>query len=122
MVTRNLVELVAMQEQKAPAIGQLMYVLANQFNVTEGDPEIVAQRLVVIARNENYALATSRPLQNLLHNGVLGGSPDDAPAHGPEIDNVTDEENVLGHVAAQELQQAIGLTGSRSQMDVGKKN
>ena len=76
----------------------------------------------MIARNENDALPTPRPLQNLLHNGVLGGSPDDAPAHGPEVDNVTDEENVLGHVAAQELEQTIGLTGSRTQMDVGEKD
>jgi hypothetical protein len=51
-----------------------------------------------------------------------GPGSSDAAAHRPEIDDVADQEEVLGRVFAQEIQEAIGLAGPRAEVDVGHEN
>ena len=83
---------------------------------------MLADRLVVVAGNEDDALTVTRALEDLLHHRVLGRGPVDAAAHGPEVDDVADEEEVVGLVLAQEFEQAFGLARARAEMDVREKD
>ena len=47
---------------------------------------------------------------------------DAAPAHGPEIDDVTEQEHMFGRIRFQKIQQVVGLAGFCAQMNVGEKD
>ena len=118
MVTRDLVELVAVDEQETATVGEFMHMLAGQFDVAEGGVEIAAQRLVVVAGNQHHALAVAGAAQQLLDDGVLRRRPVDAAAHGPEIDDVADQEDVIGGMFAEELEETFRLARAGAEVDV----
>jgi hypothetical protein len=94
----------------------------KQTDLAEGDPDMLAQRLVVIAGDEYDLGSMAGALEDLLDHRIVACRPENPSAHGPEVSDVADQEQVLGLVLAQELQQALCLTGTRSQVDIGKKN
>jgi len=122
MMARDLVEFVTMQQQEASPVGQRMHVFAADLDVAEGDVEIIAQRFVVVTGNEHHPLAMPRPTQDLLDHSVLRRRPCDAAAHRPEIDDIADQEKVLGTIGAQEIEEPVGLARPRTEVDVGEKN
>jgi hypothetical protein len=44
------------------------------------------------------------------------------PIHGPQVNNVTQQEDVFGRVGFEELQQVLGLAGLGAQVDIGQKD
>jgi hypothetical protein len=64
VVLGYLVEVVAMGEQVALAVGGGMDVVMEQSDVTEGDADVRAQCLVMIAGNENNARIVTRALED----------------------------------------------------------
>ena len=122
MMARHLVEDVAVDQQKTPAVGGFVHQLIDHLDIAENDAAVIAQRLVVIAGDEHHALAVARPAQQLLDHGVLRRRPVDAAAHRPEIDNVADQESLLGRVFAQEVDETLGLARPRAEVNVGKED
>ncbi len=122
VVARHLVELVAMQQQVAPAVGGDVDVLAPDFDVAEGNAVVFAHRLVVVAGDQHHALAVAGAAQDLLHHGVLRRGPMDAAIHRPEVDDVADQKQVLAFVVSQEVEQTVRLAAASAQMDVGNED
>ena len=119
MVARDLVELVAMNEQEAPAVDRFMHQFVDHLDLAEDNAAVVAQRLVVVAGDEHDSLAVPRPAQQLLDHGILRLSPADAAPHRPEIDDVADQESLFGRVFAQEIEQTLRLARPGAEVDVG---
>ena len=122
MVARDLVELVAMNEQEAPAVDRFMHQFVDHLDLAEDNAAVVAQRLVVVAGDEHDSLAVPRPAQQLLDHGILRLSPADAAPHRPEIDDVADQESLFGRVFAQEIEQTLRLARPGAEVDVGEKD
>ena len=122
MMTRHLVELVAMDEQKAPAVRRFMNQLIDHFDIAENDAAILAQHLVVVAGNEHHPVAMPGPAQQFLDDGVLGLRPVDAPAHRPEIDDVADQIGLFSRMFAQEIEESVRLARPRAKVDIREKN
>jgi hypothetical protein len=118
----HLIELVTMQEQEVTAVGGDVNMLVAHEDLAERDPVVLAQRFVVIARNQHDMLAVACATQNLLHDRILRRRPVDAPAHRPEVDDVADQVEILCLVPTEELQQTLGLTAAGAKMDVGNEN
>ena len=114
----HLIELVAVQEQEATAVGGDVDVLLAHENLAEGDPVVLAQRFVVVARNQHDMLTVSRATQNLLHDRILCRRPVDAATHHPEVYDVANQVQILRLVLAEKLQQTLGLTAAGAKMDV----
>ena len=122
MIARHLVELVAVQQEVAPAVGGDVDVFEADLDVAEGNAVVLAHRLVVVAGNQHHALAVAGAAQDLLHHGVLRGGPVDATVHRPEVDDVADQEQVVAFIVAQEVEQALGLAAAGAEMDVGDED
>ena len=89
----------------------------------EQGADVLAHRLVVVAGHEDHLHVVARALEDLLHHGVLRRGPvDAAAAHRPEVEDVTDEEQVLGLVGPQEIQQPLGLARRRAEVDIRQED
>jgi hypothetical protein len=95
VVARDLVEVVAVDEQEATSVRGFVHMLVNDVDIAEGGLAVVAQCLVVVAGDEHDPLAMAGPSQHLLHHRVLRGVPVDGTAHAPEIDDVAHQVKML---------------------------
>jgi len=102
VVARDLVEFIAVQNGVAPPIRRDMDVLLHELDVAERGADIFPQDFVMVAGNEYHPGAMACPLEHLLDEGVLLPRPVDAPAHGPEIDDIADQVEMLGFEVTQE--------------------
>ena len=121
-MARNLVELVAVNEQEAPAVGRLVDDLVHHLDIAENNTAIVAQRLIVVAGNEYNPVAVPGSAQQLLHHRILGRRPTDAATHRPEVNNVANQIGLLGRVFAQEVDKPVCLARPGAKMNIGEKN
>jgi len=122
MVTRHLVKLIAVNEQETPTIGGFVDEFVDHLDLAENDAAVVAQHLVVIARDEDHAVAMPCPAQQFLDDRVLRLRPVDTAAHRPEVDDVADQKSLLGGVFAQEIEESVRLARPRAKVDVGEKD
>ena len=76
----------------------------------------------MVAGNQHHALAVAGAAQQLLDDGVLRRRPVDAAAHGPEIDDVADQEDVIGGMFAEELEETFRLARAGAEVDVRRKS
>ena len=76
----------------------------------------------MVAGDEDHLFTVAGPPEHLLDDRVLCGAPVDAPIHRPEIDDVADQEELVGGVFAQEFEQALGLAGAGSEVDIGEED
>ena len=82
---------------------------------------IVAQELVVVARQIDDARAFARLAQKLLHDVVMVLRPKPAGAQLPAVDDIADQIDGVGVVVAQEIEKMPGLTAARAEMHIGNK-
>src|SRR5262245_17499238 len=123
MISRDLIELVAVQHEIAAPVGRLVNEVVLDPDVAEGGSDVLARDLVVVPRHEDHSHPMPRALEDLLQHGVLGCRPvDPAALHRPEVDDVAHEEQVLRVVRLQKLEQTLGLAGARAQVDVGEED
>jgi len=123
MVASHLVELIAVDQQIAASVRGDVHVVALDADVAERSADVLARRLVVVARDEYHVRILARAAQDLLHQGVLRARPvHAAPAHRPEIDDVAEQKQVLGLVGLEKFEQALGLAGARPQVHVGDED
>ena len=115
------VEHVAVHHQIAAAVGGLVDRRLRHLDAAEMRAVIIAQELVVIARQIDEAGALARLAQELLHDVVVRLRPIPARAQLPAVDDVADQIDRLGIVIAQEVEQAFGLTAARAEMHIRNK-
>jgi hypothetical protein len=121
-MARHLVEFITVDQQEAATVGHDVHVFGSQFDVAESSIYILAQRFIMVAGNQHHALAVACPAKQFLHNGVLCWRPVDAAVHRPEIDDVTDQEDVFSRVFAEEFEETFGLARTRAEVNVREEN
>src|ERR1019366_8032251 len=102
VVTRHLIELVAVDDEIALSVCGSMNVFADDLNVAECHSSILAQGLVVITWNKEHTFAVAGPAQYLLNDCILIGGPMYAAVHRPEVDDIANEEEILAFVFTKE--------------------
>src|SRR5262249_24913606 len=99
------IEFVAVQYAIAPAFGAGVHGVAADFDAAEAQANVVAQTLVVIARNQHQANALAHLAQEFLHDVVVSLRPVRPAPHFPEIDDIADEINDLRLVVLEKFEQ-----------------
>ena len=112
------VELVAVQDQQATAIGGLVNRLAQDLDVAEHHAVVVAEQVVVIARDVDDARAVLGLAEDRADDVVVGLRPEERLAQAPHVDDVADEVERFGLDRAQEVQQVSGAAAAEAQVDV----
>ncbi len=93
----------------------------HHFDAAEMRAVIFAQKLVVTTRQIDDAGALARLAQKLLHHVVVILRPIPAGLQLPAVDDVADQIDHLGIVAAQEVEKAISLAAARAEVNVGNE-
>ena len=120
-VLHHEIEDIAVDHQIAPAVGTLMDGVLHDVDAAEMRAVIVPQELVVIARHIDDLGALARLAQHLLHEVVVRLRPVPVRSQRPAVDDIADEIDGIGVVAAEEVEQSVGLRAAGSEMDVGDK-
>ena len=115
------VELIAMDDEQALFIGGHVIGMIGDFDAAENRPDIVARELVVIAGHVNHAGALAHLAQQLLHDIIVGLRPIPTVLEPPAVDHVADEIDRLGIIMFEKIQQKLGLTPARAEMNVGQE-
>ena len=116
------VELVAMHDEIALAVGRDVHRVAHDLDAPERQSNELARELVVIAGHEDHAGAVADLAQQLLDDVVVLLRPVPARAQTPAVNNVADEEDRVGIVVLEEIEDQRGLAAAGSQMDIGEEN
>src|SRR4029079_1382401 len=117
-VAHDDVELVAMHDEVAPAVGANVDDVALDGDSAEVGSAEFAQSFVMIARNEDQFGAFAGFAQQFLQHVVMALRPIYATLDPPEIDDVADEIDARRLAIAQEVEEGFGLTGLGTEMDV----
>ena len=95
-VVNDDVELVAVNHEQFFAVGRLVDDMVDNLDAAELHAEKFAGEFVVIAGNEDHAGAFADLAQQFLHDVVVGLWPVPAGFQPPAVDDVADEEKLLG--------------------------
>ena len=86
------------------------------------DAAIVARHLVMIAGHIDDLGPFARHAQDLLHHVVVRLRPVPAALQLPSVEDVADQIEPVALDVADEVEQKLGLTAARAQMDVGDED
>src|SRR5215475_9770942 len=114
-------EQVAVNDEVALAVGGDVDGILEHLDAAEVGTVVIAQELVMIARNVEQANSFARLAQQLLHDVVVKLRPIPGGAELPAVDDVADQIDGFGLVMAQEVEKLLGLATARSEMDVRQK-
>ena len=120
-VLHHEIEDIAVNDEIFPAVDADMNGVFHHIDAAEMGAVIVAQEFVVIAGNVDDLGALARLAQHFLHEVVVRLRPVPAGLQRPAVDDIADEVDGIGIVAAQEVQQSVGLRAAGSEVDVGDK-
>ena len=120
-VLHHEIEDIAVNDEIAPAVDAGMDGVLHDIDAAEMRAVIVAQELVVIAGDVDDLGALARLAQHLLHEVVVRLRPVPVGLQRPAVDDIADEIDGIGIMAAEEIQQSVGLRAAGSEMDVGDK-
>jgi hypothetical protein len=112
------IEAVAVRHQKPPAVGGNVDKFFGNLDTAEMCSIVPAQELVVISWNVKKAGAVAALPQHFLDNIVVGLWPIPGRFELPAVDDVADQIDHVRFMKAEEIKQSLGLTASRSQMDI----
>jgi hypothetical protein len=121
-VLHDAVELVAMHDQVALAVGRLVDHVARHDHPAEVHAAEVADAVVVVAGDVDHFGPLSRHPQDLLDHVVVGLGPVPAAAQLPAVDDVADQIELVALDVADEVQQQLGLTPSGPQVQVADED
>ena len=113
------VERVAVQHQQAAAVGGDVDRVLHDLDAAELQPRVVAQPLVMIARDVDDPRALADLAQNLLDDVVVRLRPVPGFLQAPAVDDVADQIDRLRFGVAQEVEQKLGLAAAGAEMQVG---
>jgi hypothetical protein len=113
--------LIAVGHDIPPAIGGDMKCVLGDHDAAKMRPEIIAQELVVVARNIDEPRSLAGLPQELLDDVVVRLRPVPAGAQLPSVDDVADQIDGVGVMMAKEIQQLLGLACARAEMHIGNE-
>src|ERR1035437_3871188 len=93
----------------------------HDVDAAEMSAVVISQELVVIAEHINDLGPLARLAQHFPREFVVRLRPVPAGLQGPAVDYIADEIDGIGIIAAEKIQQTIGLRAARSEMDIGDK-
>ena len=120
-VADDQIEDVAMNDQEPAAVGGFVDDAVDHLDAAEMHSDVVAQELVVIARNIDDARSLAALAQQFLDDVVVLLRPVPAAPQPPAVDDVADEVDRLGVVTAQEIEEQPRLTALATEVDVGEE-
>src|SRR5882724_7658145 len=120
-VLHHEVEDVAVDDEIAPAVDAFVDSVFDDVDAAEMGAVIVAQELVVIAGHIDNLGALARLAQHFLYEVVVRLRPVPIGSQRPAVDDIADEIDGIGVMAAEKVQQSFGLRAAGSEMDVGDK-
>ena len=112
------VELVAVEDPQAFAVGRGVHGLVGDFDASQGDAQETAGELVVVAGDERHAGALADLAQQLLDHVAVGLRPVPAALELPAVDDVAHQVHLLALDVAQEIQQGVGLATRCAQVHI----
>ena len=118
-VDHHAVALVAVNDQEPLAVGGLVERVPADLNLAEGEVEVVAGELVVVARHVDHLGAFARLAQDFLHDIVVRLQPVPAFAQTPAIDDIADEIELVGLGVSQEVEQEFRFAAAGAEVEVG---
>ncbi|RMR96104.1 hypothetical protein ALP75_201735 [Pseudomonas syringae pv. actinidiae] len=119
VVAGDHIELVAVDDQKAAAIGSYVLGFVHQLDVAQNKLRVTTQELVMVAGDVNHfgaALAHGQQAPN--HVGVRL-RPVHAAAQFPAVDDVADQVHLVRLITLEKRRQVLGLAVARAQVNVG---
>lgn len=122
MIAHDGVELVAVNDEEAPAVGRGVIVVRTHLDVAEARAEEVAEKVVVITGNEDNLGPLAGTLQELVYDVVVLPRPVPLLAQRPDIDDVSDQVEVVAAKPVEELVKALGLGIPGAQMHIGNED
>ena len=108
-----------MHHQHAFTAQRFMDVFTVHFQVAEADAPDLAELLVVIAGHIDDARAVLGLAEDGAQYVAVRLRPVEAAAQAPDIDDVADQNQLVGLNPAQEIQYQVGAAVARTQMDIG---
>jgi hypothetical protein len=118
-IEHDAVELVAVDHQQCPAVGGLVDRLVGKFDAAEIEPDIIAERFVMVARHIDDARPVLGFLENAAHHVVMTRRPVPALAQLPAVDDVADQIEGLAIDRFQEIEQQLGIAAGGAEVGVG---
>ena len=115
------VELVAVHDEITFAVRRRVDGVALDLDAAEGEADELAGEFVVIAGHPGHARAVTHLAQKFLDHVVVALRPVPARAQLPAVDDVADQIDAVGVEPAQHVQDHIGLTAMRAEMEVGQE-
>lgn len=115
------VEFVTMNDQIFLAVGRFMDHPLGHFDTAEVRAGKFAKEFVVVAGNVDDARSLAGLSQQLLDHVVAALRPVPVAAQAPAVDDITDENDRLGFMIAQEIQKEIRLGGFGAKMHIGNE-
>mmetsp|Transcript_38676 Transcript_38676/g.69599 ORF Transcript_38676/g.69599 Transcript_38676/m.69599 type:complete len:258 (+) Transcript_38676:1729-2502(+) len=109
---------VSMRDPQALAVRRHVHGLFHHVDTAKVVREILARKLVVIARDEDHAGALARLAQQLLHHVVVGLRPIPGTLELPAVDDVADQVERFAFDITEEVEQCLGLATRRAQVQV----
>ncbi|MNC39596.1 hypothetical protein D3C75_882640 [compost metagenome] len=119
VVAGDHVELVAVQDQQAAAVGGQVLGFVDQADVAQHQIRITAQALIVVAGDVDHLGAAPAHVDQPADHVGVALRPVHAAAQLPAVDDVTDQVDPLGGITLEKGIQAFGLAIAGSEMHVG---
>src|ERR1700687_868809 len=110
-----------MNYQIAPSVDAYMGGVFHDVDAAEMCAVIVPQELVVVAGHVDDLGALARLAQHFLNEVVVRLRPVPVGSQRPAIDDIADEIDGIGVMAAEKVQQSFGLRAAGSEVNVGDK-
>ena len=107
-----------MYDPELAPVGIHMDAVLDDFDTAECVGNVAAGKFIMIARHKHHTHALTRLAQNFLHNVVVRLRPVPVLAQLPTVDNVTYEVERLAIQPPQKLQERLGLTACRAQVNI----
>src|SRR4051794_9908687 len=113
------IELITMDDEQPSTVGRLVHLAVANLYPTEVGTEVVAEKLVMIARKIYDTSAFAGLAKDLLDHVIVQLWPVPVSLQTPAINHITDEIKAIGLMAAMKAHQELRLAATRSEMRVG---
>ena len=117
-VAHHEIELVAMRDEQASAVGRLVHCLHRDLDAAEHKAAELTRRVVVVAGDVDDARPLVRHLEQAPQHGVVRVRPVPALLEAPHVDDVAHEIDLVGLDVLQEPRELLGLRAVRAEVAV----